>query len=41
MAAVAVTWGAGDRDALVAVGPDVVVDTVADLRSYLLGQPRT
>ncbi len=41
MAAVAVTWGAGDRDALVAVGPEVVVDTVPDLRAYLLAQPRT
>lgn len=36
MAAVAVTWGAGERDALAAAGPDVVVDTVGDLRAYLL-----
>jgi pyrophosphatase PpaX len=36
MAAVAVTWGAGEREALAAAGPDVVVDTVADLRAYLL-----
>lgn len=40
MAAVAVTWGAGERDALAAAGPEVVVDTVADLRAYLLGEPR-
>jgi pyrophosphatase PpaX len=37
MAAVAVTWGAGERDALRATGPDAVVDTVADLATYLLG----
>ena len=41
MAAVAVTWGAGDRAALEATGPDVVVDTVPDLTAYLLGHPRT
>lgn len=41
MAAVAVTWGAGERDALVAAGPDAVVDTVADLQAYLLGEART
>ena len=41
MAAVAVTWGAGDREALVATGPDAVVDTVPDLTAYLLGHPRT
>ena len=38
MAAVAVTWGAGERAALVATGPDAVVDTVADLAAYLLGR---
>jgi pyrophosphatase PpaX len=37
MAAVAVTWGAGERAALAATGPDVVVDTVAELTAYLLG----
>jgi pyrophosphatase PpaX len=37
MAAVAVTWGAGERDALVAAGPQAVVDTVAGLSAYLLG----
>lgn len=41
MAAVAVTWGAGEREALVATGPDAVVDTVPDLTAYLLGHPRT
>ena len=38
MSAVAVTWGAGERDALLAAGPDTLVDTVADLRAYLLGR---
>jgi pyrophosphatase PpaX len=38
MAAVAVTWGAGERDALLAAGPDVLVDTVPDLATYLLGR---
>jgi pyrophosphatase PpaX len=38
MSAVAVTWGAGERDALLATGPDVLVDTVDDLRAYLLGR---
>lgn len=37
MAAVAVSWGAADRAALAATGPDVLVDTVADLTAYLLG----
>ena len=37
MAAVAVSWGAGERGALVATGPDAVVDTVPDLTAYLLG----
>jgi pyrophosphatase PpaX len=37
MAGVAVTWGAGERAALEATGPETVVDTVADLTAYLLG----
>ena len=37
MAAVAVTWGAGERADLVATGPDAVLDTVPDLAAYLLG----
>ena len=37
MAAVAVTWGAGERAALAATHPDAVVDTVDDLAAYLLG----
>ena len=42
MAAVAVTWGAGERDALEATGPEAVVDTVAELTAYLLdGTPVT
>jgi pyrophosphatase PpaX len=36
MAAVAVTWGAGTRDDVVAAEPDVVADTVEELRSALL-----
>jgi pyrophosphatase PpaX len=40
MAAVAVTWGAGERAALEALGPDAVVDTVPDLAAYLLGRAR-
>ena len=36
MASVAVSWGAGERAALVASGPDAVVDSVADLRAHLL-----
>ena len=36
MAAVAVTWGAGERDALVALQPDAVVDDVPALAAYLL-----
>lgn len=39
MGAVAVTWGAGGRDALVAAGPDAVHDTVATLARQLLGEP--
>jgi pyrophosphatase PpaX len=38
MAAVAVTWGAGEPDALAATHPDVVVDTVPALAAYLLGR---
>ncbi|WP_392544334.1 HAD family hydrolase [Oryzobacter telluris] len=41
MAAVAVTWGAGERGALEAAGPEVVLDTVPDLQAYLLGGART
>ena len=37
MAAVAVTWGAGERSALAATRPDAVVDTVGGLTAYLLG----
>ena len=37
MSAVAVTWGAGERDALAATGPGALVDTVDDLATYLLG----
>ena len=36
MPGIAVTWGAGERDALEATGPEAVVDTVADLTAYLL-----
>lgn len=36
MGAVGVTWGAGTRADLVAAGPDVVVDTVEELRAALL-----
>lgn len=37
MAVIAVTWGAGTREELVAAEPSAVVDTVAELRSLLLG----
>ncbi|PRY57982.1 pyrophosphatase PpaX [Knoellia remsis] len=37
MHAVAVTWGAGTREALEATGPDAVVDSVEQLTAYLLG----
>ncbi len=37
MAGVAVTWGAGERDALEATGPETIVDTVGELTAYLLG----
>lgn len=36
MGAVAVTWGAGDRSALAAAGPEVVCDTVRELAAFLL-----
>jgi pyrophosphatase PpaX len=36
MAAIAVTWGAGDRAALVAAGPLAVVDTMDELRARLV-----
>ena len=36
MAAVAVTWGAGARPDVVAASPDVVADTVGELRAALL-----
>ncbi len=37
MAAVAVTWGAGVREELLAAGPDAVADTVGELERILLG----
>lgn len=37
MAAIAVTWGAGEREALEATTPDTIVDTVDELTAYLLG----
>ena len=37
MAAVAVTWGAGERARWPRPSPDAVVDTVGDLTAYLLG----
>ncbi len=37
MAAVGVTWGAGTREAVVGSVPDVVADTVDQLRAALLG----
>jgi len=36
MAAIAVTWGAGERAALEATDPDTIVDTVTELTAYLL-----
>ncbi|KAB7741469.1 HAD-IA family hydrolase [Nostocoides sp. F2B08] len=36
MAAVGVTWGAGEADELVALGPDAVCTTVAELSGVLL-----
>ncbi len=37
MASVGVTWGAGARAEVAAAGPDVVADTVEQLRAVLLG----
>ena len=37
MAAVAVSWGAGERADLIAAGPDHICDTVGELTAYLLG----
>lgn len=37
MPSIAVTWGAGARDDLVAAGPDHVIDDVAALHAVLLG----
>lgn len=39
MACVAVTWGAGTREAIEAAGPTVTCDTVDELRAALLGTP--
>jgi pyrophosphatase PpaX len=39
MAAVGVTWGAASREAVAAAEPDVVADTVAQLRAALLPEP--
>lgn len=36
MAGIAVTWGAGERQALEATGPERVVDSVDELTAYLL-----
>ncbi len=41
MAAVAVAWGAGERDALSAEGPDALVDRVPELADLLLGRVRS
>jgi pyrophosphatase PpaX len=38
MAAVGVTWGAGERRDLEAVGPDALVDSAADLAKVLLAE---
>ncbi|MCL2784881.1 MAG: HAD-IA family hydrolase [Propionibacteriaceae bacterium] len=38
MECIAVTWGAGDREALIAANPTWVVDTAEELRSVLLPQ---
>ena len=37
MDVIAVTWGAGDPEVLAAAGPTAVANTVAELRSLLLG----
>lgn len=36
MASIAVTWGAASRASLEAAGPDLLVETIAELRSLLL-----
>lgn len=36
MASVAVTWGAGTREVLESLDPDAIVDTVDELREFLL-----
>ena len=36
---IAVTWGAGDADALAAAAPTALASTVAELRELLLGDP--
>lgn len=41
MAAVAVSWGAGERSALAAAEPDVLVDDVPALAAFLLGSSGT
>ena len=41
MAAVAVTWGAGEPAALRATHPVAVIDSVGALTAYLLGDPAT
>jgi pyrophosphatase PpaX len=41
MAAVAVTWGAGEPAALEATHPVAVIDSVGALTAYLLGDPAT
>ncbi|MBM6403231.1 HAD-IA family hydrolase [Phycicoccus sp. CSK15P-2] len=41
MVSVAVTWGAGERDALAAVEPDAVVDDVPALADLLLARVRS
>lgn len=38
MASIAVTWGAGLRERLVAAEPDYLVDSVAQLRELLIGR---
>lgn len=36
MPGIAVTWGAGERDALAATAPETVVDSVGELTAYLM-----
>ena len=40
MAAIAVTWGAGERAALEATEPDTIVDSVGELTAYLMNGAR-